>query len=226
MPHGVGGDGGDLAGAFLIGLAAADGHGAEAVGFDLQVGALQRHQLGAAAQRGVGDGQQRLVAQIAQAAAGGGEHAGDQRIVQRRRLGLGAAPRAVHPLQRQPDGLGRARARHAARLVDGGDAGHVAPDGRRRLARGHGVDERGHRRRRRWQGLAACRGTPGGEDRHVGLERAHGVGRLGAARVFCVAPQVCRDGGLEARPDGHGLGAWAGHLLRFRRGDLAAEYYA
>jgi hypothetical protein len=63
---------------------------------------------------------------MAQRVAGSREHAGDQHIVDRRGLCLGAAPPAVRPLQRQLDRLGFAGVGHAGGVVEGGDAGDSA----------------------------------------------------------------------------------------------------
>ena len=113
--------------------------------------------------------------------AGGREHAGDQHIIDRRRLGLGAAALAVHPLQRQLDRLGFAGVGHAGGAMEGGDAGDIAPHRRRRLERRHGIDEGGDGCRRSREGDFSGVAAPGGEDRHVGAQRPLGVAGIGTA---------------------------------------------
>jgi hypothetical protein len=103
MAHGVGGDRRHLAGTFLVGLAAAEGDSAETIGVDLQILLAQGDQFRAAAQGRISDGNQRPVAALAQRVAGRREHAGDQHVVDRGCLGLGAAAFAMHALEGQLD---------------------------------------------------------------------------------------------------------------------------
>jgi hypothetical protein len=73
VAQGIGGDRGYRALAFRVALAAADGDGGETVSADLQIVPAQRHQLGPAAERGVGNRDQGLVAQVVQGVAGLGQ---------------------------------------------------------------------------------------------------------------------------------------------------------
>ncbi len=165
---------------------------------------LQRHQLGPAAQGGVGDGQQRLVAQIAQGAAGGGEHAGHQDVIQRCRLDLGEASLAVHPFNASltawaAHGFATAAARWKVATLET----------YRRTVAGALLEAMASMKaqplRRCREGLAAFLGAPTGEDHHVGTQRALGVAGEGTARGLGMLAQVGGDFGL--RNDGrHGLG--------------------